>query len=162
MTGQKPRNTIDISTLSKLKEVYYIYTDNNDDTIHVEKRKIAYANKEYVYLIIPGKSELDRVRVRLIWDSFSDFLTSNAANDLYGCIIFCLRITDDQIKNAKEMIMIASIRRRIESYNQEIRDAEKLIDNLNRQIVEKKAAIANIKAMIEKLESQLQQQRKED
>lgn len=156
------RNTIDPSKLSKLKEVHYVYSDG-DENLHVEKRKIAYVNKQYVYLIAPGKYELDRVRIEYIWDSFSDFLNSNYATCVYSYSIFCLHITDDQIRNVTDILMAASLQRRIKICNDAIRSAEHTIEELNQQILEKKKDIEVMNEKIKELNIELQkQQGKED
>lgn len=60
---------MDNKELSKLKEIYKIYT-SADGVVHCERYPIAYVNKKYVYYIVSNDDELSCKRMRSVGDSF--------------------------------------------------------------------------------------------
>ena len=62
---------MDKSELSKHKYIYKIYQSCSDNSFHIERYPIVYANSSYVYFKVANKQELGCVDFRRIKDRIS-------------------------------------------------------------------------------------------
>lgn len=151
-----------------LSKFHYIYrlSIGGDRKAHLEKFPIAYSNKYYIYIIVPGNAELVKAnlepglyRFREIYTEFNEEIAKHISvramerikQRCYGPFN-CYFILDD-ISPLEEFVKTINIHELSRAYlEKEIQDLTKRKETLEKNKKETEYEIANLTLALEKLE----------
>lgn len=149
---------MDVKELSKCKHIYKLYVAK-DNSVHMEKYPIIYANKSYVYFKAGGE-KLGSVAFKDVLDSFDDWLSGKAHVSPYASVLGYFWSIEDispeylvDLEKLRRIVEIQSLENRIEYLNEYAETHKRLYFDAINNMNEHRRQIAVLKE-IDKIESE--------